>query len=392
MRTLPAGMLDALRGSASDVSMVFNIWYNQQLVYPNVPVSQWSINWDKTRQTMGQGTFSFLDPDGLLLPWSYSDPLSVGGGMVQAKLICGGSSVDLAFQRIVRSEPAETWRLYESTGTKTWVAGTHVIGIQGDDLTTVVSGNRFISPETPPAGATVFSELARVCKPYMNVIIDSALTDRSVPSTIVYKGDRMATVQQLVDAIGAGMRTTGGGQLYVYKPSTASVWTVLGGSHDANLVNAKRSTLYAGLYNGVVSRNTLPNGTEVQALAVQSGGDLDWNGPHGHVVYEHQASFATDQASCQSDAQTTLTSLIRTRASTIPFTATLHPGIETGDLVTIMMPIFDGTEQPLPGTISSVTIHGTGGVDATMDYTVDVLDTDIQAVGLINKKKRYLAA
>jgi hypothetical protein len=383
-------MLDALRESAADVSMVFNIWYNQQLVYPNVPATSWSINWDKTRQTKGQGTFTFLDPDAKLLPWGYEDPLSVGGGMVQSKLICGSSSVDLAFQRITRSEPAESWRLYQPGGVKTWVAGTHTIAIQADDLTTVVSANRFLAPETPAAGATVFGELARVCKPFMNVVIDGALTDRPVPATVVYKGDRMATVQQLADAIGAGLRVTGGGQLSVYAPQTTSVWTVKGGDHDANLVTAKRSALYAGLYNAVVSRTVLSNGAELQAVVVQRGGPLDWDGPHGHVPYEHQANFATDQSSVQADATTMLQSIIKSRSSTIPFTAKIHPGIETGDPVTLMMPIFDGTEWPLPGTISSVTIGGNGNVGATMDYTVDVLDTDIAAIAAINKKKKYL--
>jgi hypothetical protein len=391
MRDLPDGMLEALQGSAGDVSMQFNIWYNQQLVFPDVSVSGWSLSWDNTRQVMGQGTFAVLDPDALLIPWGYDDALSVGGGMIQTKFICGGASVDLGFQRITRSEPDEKWRLYEPGGVKFWVAGTHIINIDADDVTTVVGSNRFLTPETPPSGATVFSELARVVNPYMDVIIDPNLTDRSVPSTVVYKDNRLDTVQQLCDAIGADQHTTGGGQLYVYQPNTSSVWTVLGGSHDANLIVAKRSANYSGLYNGVVSRNTLSNGKEIQAVVVQNGGALDWNGPHGHVPYFHQASFATSQSSITADATTMLNTLMGRRTQSMTFTSILHPGIETGDVVTLMMPLYDGGEYPLPGKISSITFSGNGGVNATMDCTVDVQDNDIADISLINSRKKWLA-
>jgi hypothetical protein len=385
-------MAEALRESAGDVRMQFNVWYGGQVIFPDVAVQGWSLQWDQTRQVMGQGTFAVLDPDALLLPWSYDDALSVGGGMIQSKLICGSSSLDLGFQRITRSTPAESWRLMESPlGGKTWVAGTHVIQINADDKTTMVATADFLAPETPPAGATVFSELRRITTGIIDVIIDNALTDRAVPATVVYKDKRMDTVQQLADAIDAGLRVTGGGQLSVYKRPTASTWTVAGGSHDASLIKAQRSAQYSGLYNAVISRNVLANGREIQGIAVQRGGPLDWDGPHGHVPLVHQASFATDQASIDQDAQTQLTTITRRRSSTVPFSTLLNPAIETGDMVTLMLPIFDGTEQPLPGTITTVTIAGNGGVNAQMDFTLDVADTDIAAIGQTNRARKWLA-
>lgn len=381
-------MMDALRGSASDVRMQFNVWYNQRLIYPNVPVSGWSISWDKTRQIMGQGTFAVLDPDALMIPWRYRDPLNVGGGHMQAKIYVGRSSADLGYLRITRSEPDEKWKLYEPNGVKLWVSGTHTINVQADDRTTMVQSNKYIAPETAPAGATVFSEFARVVAPFMMVMIDPALTDRPVPSTVVYSGDRMGTLQQLADAISAGLRVTGSGQLSVYKPGGSSLWTFQGGSHDANLNTAKRSSVYAGLYNGVVSRNTLPNGSAIQATSFETGGDLAWGGPHGQVLYEHQASFATDQNSIQADADTSLRNLILGRNSTMTFSGNLHPGIETGDPLTVMMPLWDGTEWPLQCITSAVTIKGTGNVNPLMDFTVTTLDSDLAAAGDANLRGR----
>lgn len=391
MRTLPDGMADALRSSAGDVRCAFNIWYGGKLIFPDVAVRSWNLNWDITRQVMGQGRFEIIDPDAMLLPWSYDDALSVGGGMIQTKLIAGSTSVDLAFQRITRSTPDENWSLYETTaGKKTWIAGTHIIQIDADDRTTMVASNNFLAPETAPTGATVFSEIRRITTGSIDVIIDPALTDRAVPATVVYKDSRMDSVQQLADAIDAGLRVAGGGQLSVYKRPTTSSWTIAGGSHDAQLVKAKRSALYSGLYNGVVSRNTLADGSELQGIALQRGGPLDWDGPHGHVPYIHQANFATTQAAINQDAQTMLSTLMRRRASSIPFSASLNPAVETGDMATLMLPIFDGTEQPVQGIISAVSIGGTSGVEAKMDYALDVTDAAIAAVGQTNRSRKWL--
>lgn len=392
MRTLPDGMADALRGSAGDVRMAFNIWYGGKLIFPDVSVRGWGLSWDASRQVMGQGKFEILDPDAMLLPWSYDDALSVGGGMIQTKLIAGATSIDLAFQRITRSTPDENWSLIEdaTTGKRTWIAGTHIIQIDADDRTTMVASSTFLAPETPPSSATVISELRRITSGIIDVIIDPNLTDRAVPSTVVYKDARMDAVQQLADALDAGLRVTGGGQLNVYQRPTVSTTTIAAGRHDAQLVNAKRSALYSGLYNGVVSRNTLPNGTEIQGIALQHGGALDWDGPHGHVPYIHQANFATTQASIDQDAKTMLATLIRRRASSIPFSTLLNPALETGDMATLMLPIFDGTEQPLPGIISAVNIGGSSGVEAKMDCTLDVTDAAITAVGQTNRLRKWL--
>jgi hypothetical protein len=315
----------------------------------------------------------------------------VGGGMVQSKLFAGGTSVDLGFQRISRSDPMEKWKLYEPNGRKLWVSGTHTINVQADDLTTQISTNRFLAPETPPAGATVFTELARVARPYMNVIIDGSLTDRAVPAAVVYKDDRIATLQQLCDAIGAGMRATGSGHLAIFPlAATSAVWIVAGASHDGALIDSSRSAVYAGLYNGVVSTNTLPDGTALVGTAFQKTGDLAWDGPHGHVPYFHNANFATTQSAINADAQTQLDTLIRQRASTIPFTATLHPGIETGDTVGVMMPIHDGSEHELDGVVSGVTIGGTGNVNAAMTFTLNVPDSSVEAIAALNRT-RWLA-
>lgn len=390
MRILPDGMLEALRGSAGDVRMQFNIWYGGDLIFPDVQVGPWSMGWDRTRAVMGQSSFTIVDRDGLMLPWGYADPLSVGGGRIQSKFICGGTSIDLGFQRITRSDPAETWYLREIQGNRIWVAGTHLISIQADDLTAEVATSRYLSPETPPDAATVFGEIPRVCAGIMDVLIDQSLTDRNVPASVVYADDRMTTIQQLVDAVGAKYRVTGGGQLQVYNPSTTSIWTLAGGSHDGDLDKAGRSTIYDGLYNGVISTNTLQDGTTIQGIALETGGDLGWDGEHGHVPYFHQANFATDQQSIDRDAQTKLSNLIVSRASTVPFTASIHPGVETGDVVTLMMPQFNGDEQPLSGVLSQITISGSGNVNASMSYLIDVQDVDIQKISALNRKQRYL--
>ena len=387
MRTLPGTMATDLKGSVSSVRLIVNVWYGGLVAFNDVSIKSWSLDWDSTRQIMGQGKFEIIDTDSKMVPWGYDDPLSVGGGTIQVKLVVGSSSVDLAYMPISRSEPKERWVKRTVNGVDTWVPGGHVISVECDDKTLLAEDDEFLVPETPPALATVFSEIPRIMQGDMDVIIDQTLTDRAVPSTVVYKDKRLEALAQLCDAIGAGQRVTGGGQLYIYNPPTTSLYTYAGGYHDANLADASRQTQKQGLYNGVISTNTLKDGTTLQGTAFEAGGALAWGGNHGKLPYRHQANFATDQASITADAQTQLNTLIKARATTLPFTCRFDPAMETGDLITLMLPQVDGSEYPLPVTVQQVSMQGSTGIDAMMACRGSVAYADMQAAAAANRKK-----
>lgn len=391
MRTLPGNMASDLMGSSANAILVANVWYAGQLAFQNVPLRQFTMNWDDTRAIMGQSKIEIVDVDGLMVPWGYDDPTNVGGGVIQVKFILNNASVDLIYQPITRCEPTEHWSLRTVNGVKTWVPGGHIIYVETDDKLIVAQNNQFLVPETPPTAATCFSEINRIMVGSMDVVIDSNLTDRSVPSTVVYKGDRVTTLGQLCDALNAAYRTTGTGQLYVYKRPTVSQYTYKGDTHDAQLSGvdkiAKRKHQKQGLYNGVVSTNTLQGGQLLQGVALETSGPLAWGGPHGKVPYFHNANFATDQSSINADAQTQLATLIAARAGILEFSCRFDPAMETGDYITLMLPQIDGSEYPLPVTVSMVNMHGTSGLDAEMEVRATVAYPDMIAAAITNRKK-----
>lgn len=394
MRTLPGNMADDLMGSSGGVSLIVNMWYGGEQVFGNVPIKQWQLQWDDTRAIMGQCTASILDFDSKMVPWGYDEALGVGGGLIQVKLVVNDSSVDLAYMPLSRSDPTENWTLRTVNGEKVWVPAGHVIAVQGDDMTLLAQNNKFLAPETPPSGATCFSELHRIMLGDVDVIIDTTLTDRSVPSTVVYKDDRMVTLQQLCDALNAEYRVTGTGQLYVYARPTVSQYTLKGDSHDAQLSAAEvpvRAQQKQGLYNGVISTNTIQNGTLLQGTAFETGGPLMWGGNHGKVPFAHNANFATTQAQIDADAASQLATLIRQRASVLTFRCRFDPRMETGDYITLMLPQADGTEYPLPATVSSITMGGNSGIDALMEVRVNVAYADMLEAAEVNKiRKLYI--
>jgi hypothetical protein len=103
-------MAEAFAGSTADARMQFNVWYDGRLVAADVPVANWSQDWDRTRQIVGQTKATVLDDDGTLTPWGVGDALGVAGSILQTQLTAGGTSINVGYQRITASEPEETSR------------------------------------------------------------------------------------------------------------------------------------------------------------------------------------------------------------------------------------------------------------------------------------------
>lgn len=379
MRALSAGMLDALTGSVPDARVTASAWYDGSLKETDLPVSNWSINWDGADNTLVQGkaSLTITDPTGRLAPWGFDEPLSAAGSRLLLTFRCGPESVDLGWFTVARNTPTEQWRIVGPT--LQWVSGGASIPVNADDLTLLVSDAGFIAPEAPPAGATVFSEVRRLLSGICPVTI-TGVTDSPVPASIVYKDDRLAAVQDLVRSVNARYRMTGDGSLEVYPlTKTAPVWTIQGGDGGA-LVSLNREQARADLINGVVSRSNDPS-TEVWALATVQAGPLRWDGPFGRKIARHNA-IATTQAGVQQDAQTYLENTATLKTVSLTVLCKPHPGIQTGDWVRVAQPTINGAAYPLDGIVTNVQLKGsTSGVDP-MQLTVQCAVEDVQAVGL----------
>jgi hypothetical protein len=377
-RILPEGMAEAFAGSTADARMQFNVWYDGRLVAADVPVANWSQDWDRTRQIVGQTKATVLDDDGTLTPWGVGDALGVAGSILQTQLTAGGTSINVGYQRITASEPEETWRVVG--GKLVWVPGTATVPVEAQDLTVMASGSRFMAPEVPPSGATVFSEIRRLLRGIMDVIFEPTLTDRNVPTGIVYKEDRMDAIEDLAKGVNAACRVTGGGQFEVYDPEReVSVFDITSGQ-EGQLINVRRSLSVEGLYNAVISQNTLDGGREIQGVATEASGPLRLDGPHGRWPAFRSAPFATTQAAIDADARTALTNRAKTRNVLLPLRTTLNPAIEVGDWVTVELPIITGETVTIPGRVQYVGWSGDGSGISAMDLKIMTRLADMQAV------------
>lgn len=380
MRTLTAGMLDAIGGSVPDARLTVTAWYDGIQREPDVPVSNWSITWDGADNTLVQGKASITvtDPTGRLAPWGFDEPLSAAGSRLLLTFRCGSEAVDLAWLTVDGNTPTEQWRIVGPA--LQWVSGGASIPVTASDLTLLVQDDPFLAPEAPPSGATVISEIRRLLTGICPVVVNAGVTDAPVPSSIVYKDDRLAAVQDLARAVNSRYRMTGDGSLEVYPlTKTDPVWVIQGGDGGA-LVSLNRKQNRADLINGVVSTSNDPS-MELRALATVTSGPLRWDGPFGRKIARHNA-IATTQDGVQADADTYLANTATLKTLPLTVLCKPHPGIQIGDWVRVAQPTINGKAYPLDGIVTAAQLKGSAsGVDP-MQLTVSCALADVQAVGL----------
>lgn len=386
MRTLSAGMLNAIAGSVPDARIVCNAWYDGKLVAAKLPVSNWNIRWAGGDQNLIQGkaSFTIMDDTGALAPWGFDEPLSAAGSKLQVSFVCGSESVDLGWYAVSSNAPTEQWRTAGPLAQ--WVAAGASIPVTADDLTLLVSDSEFIAPETPPPGATVISEVRRLLAGICPVTVAAGVADGPVPGSIVYKDQRLAPVFDLVKSINCRYRMDGAGQLEIYPlTKTAPVWTIQGKDGGA-MVSVNRTQNRADLINGILSNSNDP-ALEIKALATLNLGPLRWDGPLGRKINRHNA-LANTQDGVGQDAQSMLANSTAMKTVTLRAVCTFHPGVQIGDWVRVAQPIINGAEYPLDGVVSSVDAKGSlSGVDA-MALDVECSLADVQAVGLYVRRNR----
>jgi hypothetical protein len=387
MRPLSSNMLNAISGSVPDARVVVYAWYDGKLATKDpLPVSNWSIQWSGGDRNLIQGKASFTVTDGTgeLAPWGFDEPLSAAGSKLQVAFVCGEESVDLGWYAVSSNAPTEQWRTAGPLAQ--WVAAGASIPVQADDLTLLVSDSQFVASETPPAGATVLSEVRRLLTGICPVSVASGVVDAAVPGSIVYKDDRLAPVFDLVKSIGCRYRMDGAGQLEIYPlVKTAPVWTIQGKDGGA-MVSVNRTQSRADIINGVLSNANDPS-VEIKALATITYGPLRWDGPLGRKVNRHNALVNT-QAGVQADAQSILENSTLTRTVPLAVICTPHPGIQIGDWVRVAQPVINGAEYPLDGLVSSVGLKGSPSGVEPMSLTVECSLADVQAVGQYVRQNR----
>lgn len=379
MHAMTERALSAISGSRVGERVVAHVWYDGQVIYQDLPLSDWQRGSVAARQVRTQVSVTVTDVDGVLAPWGVDDPLGVGGARLQLIYqLTENDSVDLGFYRIVNTDPAENWTLKNGS---VWVSGGALIPVQADDLTTIAVTDRLLASESPKAGATVLSEVRRLLNGIMPVYVAPGVVDKPVPLTTVYERERMDAVDDLLGMIGCTHRMTGDGQLEVYSPATSTpVWDVAGGE-DGVMISVQRSQTYSKLYNGAVSEGATPDGRQLIGRAFELSGPLRWEGPHGRNPVFHSATgILTTQAAVDADSKSILAGQLRGRTVDLRVTCLLHPGIQPGDRVRIISPTVTGSDIELVGTVVEFNMRGSTSGVSPMTMTVECSYEEVQAV------------
>lgn len=380
MRVIPPLMLEAIQGSAPDAKIVFHTFYDGRLAAVDpLPAGQWALQWNVRPRTIVRagGSMTAADDTGSLAPWGLADSLSAAGSTISAVFHCGGESLDLARATVTANRPDE--RLMRAADR--WVLSGSSIGVTFAELSQLVQDDEFIAAESPPAGATVISEIRRLLQGHTGVIVADDIVDRPLPP-IVHAENRLEALYALVDMVGDA-RFTGDGQFQVYVPGDVPVFTIQG-KPMGDLVDVSREQSRANFYNVVVSTGKDADGNELKAYAQVLTGPLRDGGPFKRRVYRHNAIAAT-QKGVQDDADTTLANLQRDSTVEIPFECVPSAliGAEAGDYGQVMFPAADGNEYPLRGRLMEAELSGDASGFKPGRGVLAASSADIERVGAL---------
>lgn len=395
MRPIDDDTERALSGSRAGDRLVVWCWYGGRLaVEEPLPVSAWGLSGDTGRKAASL-SLSVDDPSGELAPWLLEDPLGVGGARLQCTYIVGGAgSIPLGWYRITRSEPSEQWRAYliDEGGTVTpdtpvpdgkrlaVVPGGASVSVSADDLAVVLDLDRLIAPESPPASATVVSEIQRLCAGILPVKVSAGITDVGVSEQLVYDGQtpRLEAIQDLAARVSAGVRLDGDGFLNVY-PVTSEPVAVLKGGPEGLLVRVDRSQDISGLYNRFIVDGTADSERPVRAVADVAAGPLRVGGPHGTVPKFYSSQLIATQDQAEEYAKELRDTQLAGLTTDLKVTCAPLPHLEVGDWVSVFNPVVDGRVVSLDGRVVALSLRG--GADGTqaMDLTVQCSYTAVQA-------------
>lgn len=309
-------------------------WLGGTLLSDDVPVAAATEEVDRALRVPERVTFTIPRryKGESWSPVAHDHPLAANGQRLRVQLGIGlGGEVVEWFQR--------GWFLVQESATQG-----DSINVSASGLLSLVDEARLVSPYQP--SGTLVSTLRGLIEPALTVVVDSSLTDRSVPTGVNYDEDRLGAVMELLDAWPADAYVDSGGYLIATSAvqSTTSVLSLTNGE-GGTIIRASGASTREGGFNAVVARGTDSAGLQIQGVAYDtSGSPRDYAGYYNPlpVPYFFSSPLLTTVAQCQAAANTVLARLQRQSASrTFDVEMVPDPRLQAGDVVSITTDDYD---------------------------------------------------
>jgi len=390
MRPHSRQVADALAGSQGEVRLVVDAWRGGVTVAEDLPVAEWEISWDVTRQVQAQARVTVSDESGVLAPWAPDDPLGAGGTRLRCRyrMVDVGQDVQLEWLRLVRPETVESWRIHPRT--LAWLSTGATVTLGAESLTWQARAERFLGPQSPQVTASTLAEVARLLQDIVPLGSTAGITDKPVSSTVIYGSGRMDAVEDLLASLDATHRMSADGLLDVVPiAGAAGDPTFLVGGDEGVLVDVSRSQDAEGLYNAAVSTSTTEDGKQLVGIATLNDSALRFGGPHGRIPAFHGANLAKTQAMVDADAATYLATRTTAQRAVLPVTCLPNPALQVRDPVRLMIPV-PGTPDglPLDGIVETMRLSGRASSVHPMTLSVSVPTDALQVIAERLRRER----
>jgi hypothetical protein len=312
------------------MAMRVESWLGDQLLADDVPVSDGGEDRDRSLAVPERVTLTVPGRDPATgMVWDPGvDPVHPLASNGQQLRISYGVDVGGDFEWIARG-----WFLITESG-----ADGDTVSVSAAGLLTLIDEAKFAAP-FQPAG-TLASTARALVEPALTVDIDGALIDRAVPVSMQWDTDRLAGLTEVLDAWPATEHVTPDGLLRIEPlvDTGAPVLSLTDGA-GGTVVRWQGSSSRDGAFNCVIAQGEDAAGNQVQGVVY----DIDPNSPYRFggpfnplpVPTTMSTPLLSTVAQCRAAAAAQLLTLRRTASRKLTVTLVPHPGLMTGDVVSV---------------------------------------------------------
>lgn len=229
--------------------------------------------------------------------------------------------------------------------------------VLADDLMQIVAENDLAWPSSPPAGATLASELRRLASgeiPNTGIPVVLEVPDRKIPRTFQWGHKRADAIRDLCESYGLAYAVKADGALHVWESSITCKPIAHYSSGDL-VVSANRETRPRVPNRWIVSGS--PQGdenTKWSAVSTNFHGEYD-PALYGVVTDRREFNAATSYEAVAKAANTyRRTALEATGKVTLGLA--LDPRLELGDDVTALVETGDGQQEAIAGRVVALSM------------------------------------